>query len=235
MLVEHTGREGMNYKLIDRIYWRWRKIMNYIKRGHLIRQGAIRQYQRSHKIFQLHLGCGQMILQGFLNSDVLGPAPIDITKRLPLSDGTVDLIFSYHLIEHIYQRQSQYFLGEAVRVLKTNGVMIVGTPSLAKMCQVLYCPSDNNQKHILLNYYRKFYPARIEPLTPAQFLNDSMHILFGHEYLYDLALLQEMGYAAGFKEVTVLDPREADREKIYSLPKRDTFRDIQSELFRFKK
>lgn len=56
-------------------------------------------------------------LNSFLNTDILGDVPIDITRKFPFDDGTVDVIFSSHLVEHIYHRQFKKYLQDTFRIL----------------------------------------------------------------------------------------------------------------------
>ena len=53
------------------------------------------------------------------------------------------------MVEHIHYNEFQFFLNEAFRVLKKGGVMIITTPSIKKMVNILY-GSDNEKK---TNYY----------------------------------------------------------------------------------
>ncbi|MGZ3647831.1 MAG: methyltransferase domain-containing protein, partial [Syntrophales bacterium] len=52
----------------------------------------------------LHLGCGQRRLDGFLNIDIIPSPAVDLlcdSRRLPLPAGTVSRIETYHMIEHL--------------------------------------------------------------------------------------------------------------------------------------
>ena len=76
---------------------------------------------------KLHLSSNYKI-NGFLNSQILGKVPIDITKKLPFKSNSLDLIYSSHLVEHIHYKQTVYFINECFRVLKNNGKLIIATP-----------------------------------------------------------------------------------------------------------
>lgn len=78
---------------------------------------------------RLNIGAGQTYIPGFLNIDISNKAEIvlDIGKdRLPFEDNTVDLIFSYHTLEHI--PDYLFALSEIHRVLKHGGRFLVGLP-----------------------------------------------------------------------------------------------------------
>lgn len=50
-------------------------------------------------------------------------------ERIPLGDGSVDVVVSFETIEHVSQDMQKTFLKEVKRVLKKDGVFIVSTPN----------------------------------------------------------------------------------------------------------
>jgi SAM-dependent methyltransferase len=76
-----------------------------------------------------NLGAGKTYIPGFINVDISKAADLslDLGKdNLPFEDNSIDLIFSYHTLEHV----SDYLfaLNEIYRVLKHGGVFLVGLP-----------------------------------------------------------------------------------------------------------
>ncbi|GAH03733.1 unnamed protein product [marine sediment metagenome] len=56
------------------------------------------------KLLKLHLGCGGAYLEGYVNIDLVKRGVVDIiadARKLPFQNSSVQLIESYHLIEHI--------------------------------------------------------------------------------------------------------------------------------------
>jgi predicted SAM-dependent methyltransferase len=104
---------------------------------------------------RLHVGCGPRVLAGWVNID-LAYQPfanyleaygedrdgvesrgtredffaIDLTRGLPLPDGSVELVFHEDFIEHLSQRDAIGFLAETHRVLMDGGVHRVNSPNL---------------------------------------------------------------------------------------------------------
>lgn len=104
---------------------------------------------------KLHLGCGPRVLKGWINMDLTYQpyhhhlkhytdkyypeelrgteadfCGIDLSKALPFSDNSVDVIFHEDFLEHIDQKSQIILLAESWRILKKGGVHRVNTPSL---------------------------------------------------------------------------------------------------------
>jgi len=90
------------------------------------------QYLATHDPKIINLGGGGNCLQGCLTSDITPRADIyvDITKKLPLEDNSIDYIFCEEAIEHIDLNNGYSLLKECLRVLKKGGVLRVATPDL---------------------------------------------------------------------------------------------------------
>ena len=84
---------------------------------------------------KLHLGCGENLLPGWLNSDLVPQFPqairLDAASRFPLEDACLDYVFSEHMIEHITYAKGQAMLAECFRVLKPGGKIRISTPDMA--------------------------------------------------------------------------------------------------------
>lgn len=81
------------------------------------------------KQLRLNIGAGQTYIQGFINIDISSKADItlDVGKeKLPFEDDSVDLIFSYHTLEHV--PDYLFALSEIHRVLKHGAHFLVGLP-----------------------------------------------------------------------------------------------------------
>lgn len=81
------------------------------------------------KMVSLNIGAGKTRIPGFHNIDISDKADIslDLSKdRLPFEDDSVDLVFSYHCLEHV--PDYLFAISEIHRVLKHGSLFLVGLP-----------------------------------------------------------------------------------------------------------
>ena len=176
--------------------FRARAALSWLRHGHVVRARKIAAYLKDHPDGKVHLGASHP-LDGWLNSQILGEVPIDITRKLPFPDNSLVMIYSSHLVEHVHRRQFERFLDECLRVLKPGGVHIAATPSIEKIARTIYGP-DSPEKDMLMESGARFYPEDFH--SESQQINVTMRA-FGHRFLYDLAFMQAAGRAAGFAEI----------------------------------
>lgn len=93
-------------------------------------------------LIKLNLGCGDKILKGYTNVDVVseraGKLPdiiCDIRYLEKFSDNYADEILAVHVVEHFWRWEVGAILKEWVRVLKPGGKMILECPNLTSACE----------------------------------------------------------------------------------------------------
>lgn len=103
---------------------------------------VIRRY-RSHKVMKsamkrqplkLHLGCGSVHLNGYINIDKFDITADLVTDaaRLPFPNNSVDEIFTSHMVEHLTYSEFMEALREWKRVLKESAILITRCPNFEK-------------------------------------------------------------------------------------------------------
>lgn len=96
---------------------------------------------------QCNLGCGSRHTPAWINLDFHGDGktvlPWNLTHGLPLADGSCDVVYSSHAIEHFDRNGAQRFLAECRRVLRPGGVIRLVAPDLEGVVRTyLTCLED---------------------------------------------------------------------------------------------
>lgn len=91
---------------------------------------------------RLNVGCGKMILDGWVNVDVQAnpkasrpPDLLSDIRKLPIDDGSADVLMAVHVVEHFYRWEVGALLAEWRRVLKDGGLLILELPNLEAACR----------------------------------------------------------------------------------------------------
>lgn len=91
---------------------------------------------------RLNLGCGDKILPGYVNVDVVesraGKRPdviCDLHRLTPFADDSTDEVMAIHVVEHFWRWEVEDILREWVRVLKPGGRMVLECPNLTSACE----------------------------------------------------------------------------------------------------
>ena len=163
-----------------------KKIFFWFFNGHFFKKKKIHEYLNSNNKKKLHLGFTKKI-DGFLNSQILGEVPLDVTRKLPFKDDTFDTIYSSHLIEHIHRKQIEFFLMESYRILKKDGMNIISTPSVHKIFDICFKSSD--KKKIFTEFSKKFYDDG--GISNSHIINLSMRA-FGHRFLIEREYIKDL-------------------------------------------
>jgi predicted SAM-dependent methyltransferase len=174
---------------------------------------------------QLNLGCGKMVVDGWINVDYSLGARLaklrifaslnkklkffktdwdsrimihNLTKRLPWDDSTVDIIYSSHTLEHLTRLQGDKFLSECYRVLKKGGILRIIVPDLAYLIQQYsegVIPSERFLERLHVLY--EVYDSRLKTLLVP-------FVQFPHKCMYDtdslIRIMNDKGFIAESSE-----------------------------------
>jgi predicted SAM-dependent methyltransferase len=167
---------------------------------------------------KLELGSGSKKgVDGWTTVDI-GDADIkwDLKFGIPLSDKSVDKIYSSHLLEHISYNNLIPFLKECKRVLKIGGEFYVCVPNFR-----LYIDAYKDGK--LFQARDKWWqPAMINTGSNIDQLNYMTYMLDHHKYMFDEQNLINTLTKAGFLNVSLrefddtLDLISRNEESIYA-------------------
>lgn len=89
----------------------------------------------------LHIGCGKIDSPEFINIDAQPYAHVHVVtddiRRLPgFADGTVDLVYMCHVLEHMRAPDVEAVLLEMKRMLKVGGVLRLSVPDFDRLLAV---------------------------------------------------------------------------------------------------
>jgi SAM-dependent methyltransferase len=87
----------------------------------------------------LNLGCGTTFDLGWVNMDLLPSNPEviahDLYDPLPFGDGTFEMVYHSHVLEHLHRGHVRDFLLECRRVLKPGGTVRIVVPDLERLAK----------------------------------------------------------------------------------------------------
>ena len=196
-----------------------RKVRGDIKLLGPVAQALADARKKYGRLF-LHVGCGPVLVPGWVNCDVLthvdkrgtrtAPgmlyilnrkvyAHLDPTQPYPIDDGAIALIYSEAFIEHLTLRQAVRWLHEMSRILRRGGRIRLTTPDLAAFCRAFLDPKQELFTRWRLELLEHGASnGRIK--RPAFLFNMLMHE-WGHQYLYDFPELGKVLHWVGFRHI----------------------------------
>jgi predicted SAM-dependent methyltransferase len=144
---------------------------------------------------KLHVGCGKVRFDGWVNIDVAGKdidVRRDIRKGLPYADDSAALIYNEHFMEHLTCEEGLAVLREFFRVLAPGGILRIATPDLDYLV-AKYVSDDWRAQYWIQN-------LRSEIQTRAEMLNICFSD-WGHKYLYNGEELERRLREVGFESI----------------------------------
>lgn len=170
----------------------------------------------------------------------LRQADQDITKRLNYDDGTVDAIFTEHVIEHVDFIGGVYFMREAHRVLKPGGIFRCVAPMTEAIQR--FAAHDEMAKRYAHDTLSQFYVQEQITLKrlgldldtdPTPFLIDGLVRKHWHQFVWSellmCAVLQKIGFTSIFPTeagVSELDPSTCLERPVRGVHEENMRRDL---------
>lgn len=174
----------------------------------------LRQFRPPYK---LHVGCGQVRLEGWINIDAnetLDTVDLvwDSTRRFPIPDHSCSMIYNEHFLEHLSVDEGLKFLRECHRMLAPKGVLRIAMPSLEVIVEK-YASGDWHNQDWLTQPEYQFIQTR------AEMLNVAMRY-WEHQYVYDREELHRRLGEAGFSDIKDVELGESDVPELRRLETR---------------
>ena len=122
------------------------------------------------------------------------------TQRWPVGDGSADVVYACHIVEHLDQTELARFLREARRVLAHGGVLRLVVPSLAYHVREYVDTADADR------FMRDTHLGRVKPRGLRAHLAAALIGDRGHHWMYDGPSLVRAVESHGFTDGQVLEP-----------------------------
>lgn len=89
---------------------------------------------------KLHLGCGNKKIDGFVNVDIRPDQSVDIiddiSKLESIKNGSVDLIYASHVLEHFGRHEYMSVLNRWYELLTEGGTLRLSVPDIKQVFQM---------------------------------------------------------------------------------------------------
>lgn len=130
----------------------------------------------------------------------------DARKGLPVGDGSVDVVYSSHMLEHLDSIEASAFLREAFRVLRPGGILRIAVPDLEN--QVAQYEESGDADAFIEGTYLCVPRARSFGERLRLMLAGTRH----HQWMYDGRSLVRILQVHGFVNAEVLPPGQTKIE-----------------------
>ena len=136
---------------------------------------------------------------------------LDVRKRLPFFDSSVDFVYSSHMVEHLYHNEAIFFLSEVKRVLRDGCRVRLVLPDLGKLINSYTQTKDADQFMISSLLYETeesslLYRLKLFFIGPRK-----------HQWMYDSKSIKRLLESIGFNEVVSLNPGETTASNLGEL------------------
>jgi predicted SAM-dependent methyltransferase len=160
------------------------------------------------------LNAGQIAFIAFCRQNRIEYA--DATRDVPLPTGSVDVIYSAYMLEHLDRVDADRFLNEALRILKVGGILRLAVPDIS-----VAIDEYRTGKVDADEFMDKSEIGFMRPRTFAERLRMLLVGTRGHHWAYDGKSLSRLLLKNGFSEPVVLPAGETTVVNPGSLPLRD--------------
>lgn len=161
---------------------------------------------------QLHLGCGPLVLDGWINIDNQPYPGIDfrwdLARGIPFRN--TRHVFAEHFIEHLSYQQAVEFTRGCRAAMRDDGILRLSTPNLDWVWQVSYHPT--------------MWSNEDEAMRDCFVVNRAFRG-WGHQFLYNLTTLTALLQNAGFETVRSLRYGESDTPALAGLERHEQYID----------
>lgn len=134
---------------------------------------------------------------------------VDIRRRFPLPDNSVDFIYCSQVIEHFERYEALNVLKESLRVLKPEGIIRVSVPDIDKMLANYIEEKISNPETAarVINVLWWGYEKDIKPGIVGKI---SKFFIRDHQWHYNVSSMKKLLFEVGFQSVKALSFRKGE-------------------------
>lgn len=197
------------------LYLTKEELENQIYRKNHKEENKKKAIEMSKEKKNVQFGCGNHLIDGYINVDIVNPADIiwDVRYDLPFNDRSIKQIFTEHMLEHIdFPTSVNIFLAEAYRVLETGGKIIIGVPDCSLPLNDLENKNDSNRLEAIDKWYNHRTDVIENMNNSMDYLNYVMRdqlfheVYHAHFWGYTKENLTELLTKNGFKNIEIWKP-----------------------------
>jgi predicted SAM-dependent methyltransferase len=171
-----------------------------------------------------------LIKVGWLNKSYKQGWPkfelVDIRKKLPLADNSVNYVYCSQVLEHFEKYEAERIAKEAARVLKEGGVFRVSVPDIKGIWSIYEKEKDADKfSRRIWGFNKDIEPRGLVAKIALKFIRD-------HRWMYDVKSMTELLRKAGFKKIEQQTFRKGltpDLEKLDLIDHKDTSLYLEAE------
>ena len=126
----------------------------------------------------------------------------DAVRRLPISDSSVDVLYSSHMIEHLDREEAILFLRECQRILKSEGILRLAVPDLKKLVKQ-YLQDDDADAFVAGTLLAQSRPRGLSKRISMMLVGPRNHL-----WMYDGLSLSKFLRSQGLRDPAVMGPGE---------------------------
>jgi len=187
---------------------------------------AVHTIKQDHGFVGLHMGCGPIRHEGYLNCDIKdGEYCIDSVEPFPVPDNSIDYVYSEHFVEHLTFDEALCFMKESFRVLKKGGIFRCLMPDFSLLLSIAVNQPELAKKlRMRIAEGRKSKEGqRIESGVSSEqaLLWDSRDDIinafmrgWGHKYLWSANHLAKAIEYVGFSNVEIMSYGKSSDQRI---------------------
>lgn len=125
----------------------WNNFLDERKKSREVKRDKFLDFQAPYR---LHLGCGNIKLEGFCNVDVLETIAVDVVDDIRLlqrfPDASVGEIYACHVLEHFSHDEIGPILSRWFDILQPGGVLRISVPDIDRIVRIYYKNFEHFEK-----------------------------------------------------------------------------------------